>query len=132
MNEKNVYHLFWIWKSNEWKIVFQTTYRLFGYIIILLELTNISASLQFYIHHVFISLLNDTFIVYMDDVLVFLLYFSQQKKYDWKVHKNLPKIGLYAKLSKSLFIVSRILFIGFISKDKDMQMKKHRIFVISN
>ena len=95
-------------------------------------LTNASASFQSYIHGVLRPYLDITVIVYLDDVLVFSRNPSQHEKHVREVLKALLKAGLYAKLSKCLFSVTRIPFLGFILKDKGVEMEEDRISTILN
>ncbi len=95
-------------------------------------LTNASASFQSYNNGVLRAYLDITVIVYLDGVLVFLRNLSQHEKHVREVLKALFKAGLYAKLSKCLFIVTRIPFLGFICTDKGVQMEEDRISTILN
>ena len=95
-------------------------------------ITNALASFQSYIHGVLRLYLDITVIVYLDDVLVFLRNPSQHEKHVREVLKALLKAGLYAKLSKCLFSVTCILFLGFILTDKGVEMEEDRILTILN
>ncbi len=57
---------------------------------------------------------------------------SHHEKHVWEILKALLKADLYAKLSKCLFSVSRILFLGFILTNKDVEIEKNRILTILN
>ncbi len=72
------------------------------------------------------------FIVDLDDVFVFSRNLSQHEKQIREVVKAFLKAGLYAKLSKCLFSVSRILFLGFILTDKGVEIEKDLISTILN
>ncbi len=95
-------------------------------------LTNAPASFQSYINGVLRLYLDITVIVYLDDILVFLRNPSQHKKHVREVFKALFKAGLYAKLSKCLFSVTRIIFLGFILIDKGVEMEEDCISTILN
>ena len=95
-------------------------------------LTNAPSSFQSYINRVLKPYLDITVVVYLDDVFVFSRNFSQHKKHVREVLKALLKAGLYAKLRKCLFSVTRISFLGFIFKDKGVKKEEHRISTILN
>ncbi len=95
-------------------------------------LTNAPVSFQSYIKEVLRPYLDITVIVYLDDVLVFLRNLSQHEKHLQEVLKAILKAKLYAKLSKCLFSVIRIPFLGFILTDKVVEMEEGRIFTILN
>ena len=68
-----------------------------------------------------------TVIICLDDILVFSHNLSQHKKHVREVLKAFLKAGLYAKLNKFLFSVTRIPFHGFILTDKGVEMKEDHI-----
>ena len=78
------------------------------------------------------SYLDITVIIYLDDILVFSRNFSQHEKHVREVLKALLKAGLYVKLSKCLFSVIRIPFLGFILTDKCVEMEEDCISTILN
>ncbi len=127
---KNAYYRLQIQEGDEWKTAFQTRYGLFEYLVMPFGLTNAPASFQSYIHGVLRLSLDITVIVYLDDVLVFLCNPSQHDKHVQEVLKALLKAGFYAKLSKCLFSVTRISFLGFILTDKGVEMEEDRISTI--
>ena len=55
---------------------------------------------------------------------------SQHKKHDHEVLEAFFKAGLYAKLSKCLFSVTLVTFLGFILTDKGVEMGEDRISTI--
>ncbi len=95
-------------------------------------LKNAPASFQSYIHGVLRPNLDITVIVYLDDVLIFLCNLSQHEKHVREVLKALLKAKSYAKLSKCLFSVTRILFLGFTLTNKGVEMEEDRISKILN
>ncbi len=95
-------------------------------------LTNAPASFQSYINGVLRPYLDITVIVYLNDVLVFLRNLSQHEKHVREVLKVFLKAGLYAKLSKRLFSVTRIPFLGFILIHKGVEIEEDHISTILN
>ncbi len=97
-----------------------------------LGLTNAPASFQSYFNKLLRPYLDITAVVYLDNVFVFSRNPSQHEKLVREVLKALLKAGLYAKLSKCLFSVTRILSLGFILTDKGVEIEKDRISTILN
>ncbi len=95
-------------------------------------LTNAFASFQSYINGVLRPYFDITFIIYLNNILVFSRNPSQYEKHVQEVHKALLKVRLYVKLSKCLFSVIRIFFLGFILTDKSVEKEEDRIFTILN
>ncbi len=94
------------------------------------ELTNAPAGFQSYIQGVLKPYPDMTVIFYQDDVFVFSRNPSQHEKHVREFLKALLKARLYAKLSKCLFSVTRISFLGFILRDKGVEMEEDRISTI--
>ncbi len=88
------------------------------------RITNAPVSFQSFINGVLKPYPDITVLVYLDDVLVFLWNLSQHEKHVREVFKALLKAGLYAKLNKCLFSVTRIPFLNFILTVKAWNWKK--------
>ncbi len=129
---RNVYHCIWICKSDEWKMTFHTRYNQFEYQMMLFELINASAIFQFYVNHALKSFMNICCVIYLNDVLVY----SETKEQHWKhVHKILRallKYRLYVKLSKCTFNRDEVIFLRFMIKRRNIQMKQFHINAITS
>ncbi len=128
----NVYHCIWICKSDEWKTTFHTRYNQFEYQMMLFELTNASAIFQFYVNHALKSFMNICCMIYLNDILVY----SETKEQHWehvcKILRALLKYQLYVKLSKCTFNRSEVIFLKFVIKRRDIQMKQSHINAITS
>ncbi len=126
----NVYHCIQIRKSDEWKMTFHTCYNQFEYQMMLFELINASAIFQFYVNHALKSFMNICCMIYLNDVLVY----SQTKEQHWehvcKILCALLKYWLYIKLSKCAFNCSKVIFLRFMIKWRNIQMKQFHIDAI--
>ena len=71
LNFKNAYHRFRIKINNEWKTTFRTRYDYFEYLIISFNLVNTSTTFQTYINKILINLINVTYVVYLNDILIY-------------------------------------------------------------
>ena len=78
MNLKNTYHRIRIRKGDEWKTAFRTRYDHFKYLIMLFDLINASATFQTYINKSLTNLINNFYVVYLDDILI---YSSSQEEH---------------------------------------------------
>ena len=94
--------------------------------------TGAPASFQSYINWVLGLYLDITVIFYLDNVFVFLRNSSQHEKHVQEVLKSFLKAGLFAKVSKCLFNVTRIPFFSFILTNKRVEMKEDYIHTILN
>ncbi len=73
LNLKNVYHRFRIQHEDESKIMFHTHYDHFKYMIMSFDLINASVIFQTYINKILTKLLNDFYIIYLNDILIFFI-----------------------------------------------------------
>ena len=73
LNLKNVYHCFRIQHEDESKIMFHTHYDYFKYMIMLFDLINASVIFQTYINKILTKLLNDFYVIYLNDILIFFI-----------------------------------------------------------
>ncbi len=128
----NIYYHIRIHKSNEWKTIFHTRYNQFKYQMMLFELTNAFAIFQFYVNHALKSFVNICCVIYLNDILVY----SETKEQHWehvrKVLRALLKYRLYIKLLKCTFNHSEVIFLRFVIKRRDIQMKQSCIDVITS
>jgi len=128
----NVYHCIWIRKSDEWKTTFHTCYDQFEYQMMLFKLINASAIFQFYVNHTLKLFVNICCVIYLNDILIY----SETKEQHWEhVHKILRallKYWLYVKLLKCTFNRSKVIFLRFVIKWRNIQMKQSCIDVITS
>ena len=129
---KNAYYCICIRKGDEWKIAFCTRYGLYEYLVMPFGLTNAPASFQSYIHGVLCEYLDIFVIVFLDDILIYSREESQHEQNVQTVLEALLTVGLFAKLSKCLFSVKHVPFLGYIITDTGVEMEMDRISSIVN
>jgi len=128
----NVYHRIWIRKSDEWKTTFHTRYDQFEYQMMLFELTNASTIFQFYVNHALKLFMNICCVIYLNDILVYFETKEQHWKHVRKILRALLKYRLYVKLLKCTFNRSEVIFLRFVIKRRNIQMKQSRINAITS
>ena len=129
---RNVYHRIRIRKSDEWKTTFRTRYDQYEYQIMFFELTNASATFQFYVNEALKSYIDVFCVIYLNDVLIYSKSEKQHWTYVRMILKTLLRYRLYAKLSKCAFNRAKITFLRFVIEKNDIQMKQSRIDVIAS
>ncbi len=128
----NIYHCIQICKSNEWKMTFCTRYNQFEYQMMLFKLINTSAIFQFYVNHTLKLFMNICYVIYLNDILVYFETKEQHWKHMCKILRTLLKYWLYIKLLKCTFNHSKVIFLRFVIKWRDIQMKQFHINVITS
>ena len=107
-------------------------YDHFKYIIMPFNLTNASVTFQSYINTVLWGLLNVFYVIYLDDILIFLKNKEEYVIYIKEVLERLHQFQLYAKLSKCNFIINKVDFLDFVVSANSIKMKSSCITVIMN
>ncbi len=128
----NVYHCIRIHKSDEWKTTFHTRYDQFEYQIMLFELINASMIFQFYVNHALKLFMNICCVIYLNDILIYFETKKQHWEHMCKILRVLLKYWLYVKLSKYTFNHSKVIFLRFVMRWKDIQIKQFYINVITS
>ena len=85
LNLKNVYHCICIKMGNKWKIMFYMHYNYFKYLIISFELINASATFQAYINRLLAELMNFIYIIYLNNILIYLQFKKDHKHHIYKI-----------------------------------------------
>ena len=78
------------------------------------RLANIPTIFQLYIYKALGGLINYIYIIYLDNILIYLKNKDQHKQYIHKVLERLNKQGLYIKVLKYIFNIKQVKFLGYI------------------
>jgi Reverse transcriptase (RNA-dependent DNA polymerase) len=110
----DIYYYIYIKRGDEWKTAFRTRYSYFEYTVIPFSLINASTTFQLYINKVLRGYLDIFYITYLDDIMMYSERVEDYKEHVRKVLKRLRQYNLYAKLSKCLFSIKELEFLGYI------------------
>jgi len=130
LNLKNVYHHLRIQHEDEWKMMFHIHYDHFEYMIMLFDLINASVIFQTYINKILTKLLNDFYVVYLNDILIFFIEKTDHVDHVKQILKRLRKFKLYASLKKCEFFITKVNFLEFIIFIENISMNSSRINII--
>ncbi len=130
LNLKNVYYCFWIWREDEWKMMFHTHYNYFEYMIMLFNLINAFIIFQTYINKILTKLLNDFYVIYLNDILIFFVEKTDHINHMKQILKRLRKFKLYASLKKCAFFITKVNFLKFIIFTESILINLSRINII--
>jgi hypothetical protein len=117
-------------RHDEWKTAFRTRYGHFEYMVMPFGLSNAPGTFQAYISRALMGLVDNTCVVYMDDILIYSEDPSQHYRHVAEVLKRLRQFQLFVKLSKCLFAVTEVEFLGFIVSTNGVLMDPKRIDTI--
>ena len=94
--------------------MFRTRYGHYKYLIILFGLTNAPATFQAFINNILREYLDVSYIVYINDIVVYSKTKEEYIKHMLKILQALRRTGLKLKQKKYEFYVQRIEFLRFI------------------
>ena len=129
---RSAYNRIRVRSGDEWKTAFRSRYGHFEYQVMPFGVVNGPATFQGYINSVLRDYLDILCIAYLEDILI---YFWDPKTYKDTVCcvlKQLLKHGLFINLSKCVWSVFEIGFLGFMLTTKGVQMGLSRIKTIKD
>jgi Reverse transcriptase (RNA-dependent DNA polymerase) len=126
----NVYHYIRIKRGDEWKMAFHTRYSYFEYTVMPFGLTNASTTFQSYINEALRGYLNIFYIIYLNNIMMYLERVKDYKEYVRKVLERLQQYNLYIKLSKYLFSIKELEFLDYIMRILGISMDYRRVAII--
>ena len=100
--------------------------------VILFSLANTLAIFQVYINRALYNLLDQFYIVYLDDILIFSQSEEEYIQYIREVFRRLRTYRLYAKRSKCRFYTNLVIFLGFIIHPKGLKQNKSALKRLTN
>jgi hypothetical protein len=117
-------------KSDEWKTTFRIHYEHFEYLMMFFDLTNASITFQVYINKIFNELINDFYVMYLNDILNF---FKNKKSYVQHIREVLKRLrtnDFFANLEKCFLFKYEIDYFEFIINKNDIMMNLSKINII--
>jgi hypothetical protein len=111
-------------------MAFRIRYGYFKYKVISFGLANISAIFQAYINRVLADLIDVNCVIYLDDILIYLINRAEYQQYIRQIFERLRQYKLYIKLSKCEFSIISIIFLGFVINIRKIEMDKSRVEII--
>jgi len=130
LNLKNVYHHLRIQREDEWKMMFHTHYDHFEYMIMSFDLINMSVIFQTYINKILTKLLNDFYVVYLNDILIFFVKKTDHINHMKQILERLRKFKLYASLKKCEFFITKVNFLKFVVFTKSVSINLSKVDII--
>ncbi|CAJ0951668.1 unnamed protein product [Ranitomeya imitator] len=127
---RGAYNLVRIKQGDEWKTAFNTPEGHFEYLVMPFGLSNAPSVFQSFMHDIFREYLDRFMIVYLDDILVFSDDWESHVKQVRMVFQVLCANSLFVKVSKCLFGVQKVSFLGFIFSPSTIEMDPVKVQAI--
>ena len=94
------------------------------------DLINMSIIFQTYINKILTELLNDFYVVYLNDILIFFVEKTDHVDHVKQILERLRKFKLYVSLKKCEFFITKVNFLEFIIFTESISMNLSRIDII--
>src|SRR6266487_4748028 len=96
------------------------------------DLINTSMIFQVYINHVLHELVNDFYVVYLDNILVFFKIKEEHYKHLELVIEHLQQVKLYTNLKKCDFLKTEVKYLDFLINKNNLCMNSSCVKIISD
>jgi hypothetical protein len=124
------YHQVRIKEEDIHKTSFRTRYGHYEFVVVPFGLTNAPFVFMFLMNAIFINYLDNFFIVFLDDILVYSRSKEENQHHLRLVLQVLRENHLYAKLSKCYFYQKKIHYLGHIISKKGIAVDPEKIEAI--
>ncbi len=94
------------------------------------NLINASVIFQTYINKILTELLNDFYVVYLNDILIFFIEKTDHVDHMKQILERLRKFKLYASLKKCEFFITKVNFLKFVIFIKNVSMNFSKVNII--
>ncbi len=96
----------------------------------LFNLINASIIFQTYINKILTELLNDFYVIYSNDILIFFVKKTDHVNHMKQILKRLRKFKLYASLKKCKFFIIKVNFLKFVIFTESVLMNSSKVNII--
>lgn len=132
LNLTLAYHCLCIKKDNKWKTAFCTHYGHFKYQVLPFGLLNASATFQAYINKALAEKLNVFYVVYLDNILIYLEKVENHKDNIKWIFQKLREANFFVNVQKCKFNTDEVQFLGYVVLAKGIQMETSHIEAIKS
>jgi len=124
------YYQIWIVEGDEEKTACHTRYGSYEFLVMPFGLTNALATFCILMNDIFREWLDDSVVVYIDDILIYSGSLEEHAEHLRKVFQRLRENKLYAKLEKCEFGVTEVDFLGHRITQEGLKMDDHKVKAI--
>ncbi len=113
--------------NNEHKTIFIICYDLFKYVVISFKLYNILITFQSFINKTLSLYLNNFYIIYINNILVYNNIEKKHKNYVNKVLAKLYNANLYLNINKYIFFIKQVKYLDLIITIEEIRIDFEKI-----
>jgi len=114
-------------KGYKWLIAFITRFGLYKMLVTLFSLYNTPAIFQNYINHILYDALDNYYIAYLNDILIFSKTQAKHTRHVKEVIRRLRAAGLQINIGKSEFYITKTKYLGLIILIEGISMDPKKV-----
>ena len=119
-------------EEDKFLIAFRTRFELFEYFVMFFDLCNEFVSFQNYINDIFHEFLNDFYIAYLDNILIYNDNEIEHEFHVKRVFQKLIDASLQINIIKCVFHVTQVFYLNLIITIEKIKMNSIKIDIIVN
>jgi len=127
MDLKNGYDLVRMKEGEEWKTAFRTRYGLYEFLVMPFGLSNIPATFQDMMNHIFRDMIDFGLLLYIDDLLIYAKTEEEHDRIVKEVLQRLRTNRLAISPEKCVWKQTEVEFLGYVIGREGIKMSKEKV-----
>ena len=108
-------------------MAFRTHYSFFEFIVMPFGIRNTSATCQYFINYILQEVLDIFSVIYLDNILIYSKWRTEYQEQVYKVLAKLSDAGLFIKLEKYEFSITKATFFGFVISSDSIKIDPEKV-----